>query len=72
MTKNKVSAVVKFSKGITISKDFQSVRYDVGLELVVQLGPNGEGFREELAKLEEKVNTELRRRVKPNDFHNLG
>jgi len=63
---------VKFSKGITTSKDFQSVRYDIGVEVDVDLGPNNERLPEEVAKLEEKVNAELRKRLNKGDFYRLG
>lgn len=69
--KKTVTAVVKFTKGITVSKNYQSVKYEVGIEMPCELGPNGEGFRDAVEKLEEKVNAELRRR-KSTDFHGLG
>lgn len=68
----KKMARVKFSKGITISKDYQSVRYEVGVEMDFELGENGEGFRDAVESLEEKVNKELRRRKQASGIHALG
>lgn len=64
--------IVKFSKGITVSENYQSVRYEIGIEVPVDIDPRSSDFRDEVEKLEEIVNKELRRRKKSTDLHGLG
>jgi len=61
---------ISYSKGVTVSKDFQSTRYDIGIEMDVEMAPGG--FAAEVRKLEEMVNAELRARLNKGDFHRLG
>ena len=59
----KKTCIIKFSKGITVSKDFQSVRYDIGIEAPFEMDPlNRIAVREAVEKLEVMVNRELKRR----------
>lgn len=73
----KKTCVVKFSKGITISKNYQSVKYDVGLEVPLELAADLSDFPQAVAKLKKLCNAELRKLKeateppKPTDFLDL-
>ena len=56
---------VNFTKGITVSKNYQAVRYDIGLEGEVEIDTEakaaGVSLKRALGRMEEMVNKELRR-----------
>jgi hypothetical protein len=58
----KRTVTVKFAKGITMSKNYQSVRYDIGAEATYDGELSPSEYRTAVAELEDVVNAELRRR----------
>lgn len=79
MATKKMKVLVKFGKGLTISKNYQAVKYEIGIEVPCDVGVTEDGkidardFRDALEHIEEIVNKELKRRKdKSSGLHALG
>lgn len=55
MKTKKVQCTVTFSKGVTVSKNYQSTRSEISISMPFELGTNGSGFSAAEASKNESI-----------------